>query len=44
MLQKINFFFKVIWLKNVDEKFDDLLETSKTSKTQEITADDFALI
>jgi hypothetical protein len=44
MLQKINFFFKWIWLKNVNKKFDDLLETNKASKTQEITADDFELI
>jgi len=44
MLQKINFFFKWIWLKNVNEKFDDLSETPKTSETQEITADDFEFI
>jgi hypothetical protein len=31
-------------IKYVNEKFDDLLDTPKTSETQEITADDSALI
>jgi hypothetical protein len=31
-------------LKNFNEKTDDLLETPKTSETQEITADDFVLL
>jgi hypothetical protein len=44
MLQKINFFFKWIWLKYFNEKFDDLLETLKASGAQEMTADDFVLI
>jgi hypothetical protein len=41
---KINFFFKWIWLKSFNDKFDDLLETTKTGATQEITADDSVLI
>jgi hypothetical protein len=44
MLQKINFFFKWIWSWNFNEKTDDLLGTSKTNETQEITADDFVSI
>ena len=31
-------------IKNVSEKFDSLLDTFKTSETQEMTADDSALI
>ena len=44
MLQKTNFFFKWIWLKYSNEKFDDLSVTPKTSETKEITADDSMLI
>jgi len=45
MLQKIsNYFFKWIWLKYFNDKFDDLLETPKTSENQEVTADDSLLI
>jgi hypothetical protein len=45
MLQKIsNYFFKWIWLKYFNDKFDDLLDTPKTSENQEVTADDSLLI
>jgi hypothetical protein len=44
MLQKVNFFFKRICLKNFTEITEYLFETPKTSKTQVITAVDDVLI
>jgi hypothetical protein len=44
MLQNVNFFFKWMCSKYFAEITEDLFETLKTSKTQEITADDFVLI